>query len=156
MIQKCHHLLKMLIKNGSKQSGKLWSDKSKVKILFGKHGCSVLCTKKVGDHPACFLVACNHLLSSYSVSFRFSLSSALCTHRKHIHLETSSTVICGNLQLSISCQRKDQPAHLPAHPPSLHQLLDSHQLPTNYLHSLLTQVKLLITIWISHMNHIPV
>lgn len=69
-IQKCHHLLKKLIKNGLRESGKLWSDKSKVKILFEKHGCSILCTKKVGAIQLVFLllvITCSFLLSLFSL-----------------------------------------------------------------------------------------
>lgn len=33
--------------------GKVW-DKSKFIILFGKHGCCILWTEEVGDHPACY------------------------------------------------------------------------------------------------------
>lgn len=140
-IQKCHYLLKKLIKNGLKESGKLWSDKSKVKILFEKHGCSILCTKKVGGHPACFLVACNRLLI---------LTQSLFASPCHL--------LCAPTENTLTWKLPQlwKPPNLPACICRLRQLLDTHQLPTNYLHSLLTQVKLLITTWISHMNHIPV
>lgn len=57
MIQKRCRLLwaKVLLKcTEVKWKAVLWSEKSKCKILFGKHGLHVLLTKEGRDHLACY------------------------------------------------------------------------------------------------------
>lgn len=54
MVQKCLYVL--WAENGLRQSVKLFCRQTNwnLEFFFGKHGCSILCTKEEQDHPTCY------------------------------------------------------------------------------------------------------